>query len=182
MISNNPAAGAAGHTTGIKEVKRPSGPTQTSGTHHTPGESLQVANHLVSAPGAAVVKAHPLDVIPRDWLPEGRSERQFSGYTGFVKVMGGKAQIDRNQDHVSIVTPYSDFAFRPDPAHAGGVLVNTPKGVLEGHLQRVNDKRLEFRTTDGEKGVTIEKKSDGIRFDTHGFGAMDMGHLNVSNH
>jgi hypothetical protein len=150
---------------------------------------VQAANHLAAAPATAPVKPPTaLDVIPTQWLPYGHSERNFEGralglgFTEGIKVMGGKAQIDRDHDKVSVKTPNGDFTSTPDAAHAGGVTAKTPDGVFSGKLEKKSDSRYEFKSTDGKHGLSIEKTNKGVRFDTHGFGVLDAAHLNVLDH
>ena len=143
--------------------------------------AVGTANKMVAAP--AVSGTNPpnaLSAIPESWLPMGKSERGFEARALGMKVAGGKAQLERTNNVISIKTSQGNFSFKTDPKNPNGIIAVTPKGTFQGSITRNGDK-LELKANDGKHGLTMEKKSDYLRFDTDGFGALDAGHLRVKN-
>jgi hypothetical protein len=139
------------------------------------------ANRLLAAPSVSGTNSpNALSVIPESWLPMGKSERGFEAKALGVKLLGGKAQLERTNDLVSIKTPQGNFSFKTDPKNPNGVIAVTPKGTFQGTITRNGDS-VELKANDGKHGLKMQQKSGYIRFDTDGFGALDAGHLRVKN-
>jgi len=174
--------GQTGNTPQVGAIT-PAGPAVApSGAEPTASQSLAAANQLTAAPAASATKGpNALDVMPKDWIPMGHTERHFSAKLGPIQVASGTAQIDRGDDTASIKTPQGNFSFKTDPGDPNDITATTPAGTFTGTGVRTGND-LKFMANDHKHGLNIQNSDKGLRVDTHGFGALDKGHLEVSGH
>lgn len=136
-----------------------------------------IANRMVAAP-----EALPLSAIPTDWVPMGTSQRRVDTRTGPIVLERGNVRINRSATQISVQQidnrDLAGITLRVDPRDPSRMVAQTAVGTFRGRLTGGGDE-YQFRADDGRHSIDIERHDDRVRFQTHGFGVIDAGRLNV---